>query len=277
MKDTAVMKRIIRAVWIILASLFVFSAIQYGKLAMESKKADSLYTELASEMHAGEAKVSTPLPSGNDSSLTEEELEAERLAAEAARVEALKEGAGSLAAKNSDFICWLTIPGTGIDYPVMHTPNDPEFYLHRDFGKNYSGHGTPFLDYKCTTDSDNLLLYGHHMRDGSMFAGLTKFADLSYLAEHNRVQLITADTVKNYEIFCVFKLGEASFGDFTFFEMPEFETEADFEKYLDGCGRYAVQMANFRPEYGTQLVSLTTCEYSHQNGRMVVVAAEIPE
>ena len=77
-----------------------------------------------------------------------------------------------LFAMNDDFVGWLYIPDTDINYPVMHTTDDPERYLRRNFHGEYSESGVPFLDFRCTLDSDNLIIYGHNMMNGTMFAGL---------------------------------------------------------------------------------------------------------
>ena len=80
-----------------------------------------------------------------------------------------------LFAQNGDCIGWLSIPGTQINYPVMHTPEEPQKYLRRSFYGEYSQSGVPFLDWRCSLDSDNLIIYGHNMNDGSMFADIAGY------------------------------------------------------------------------------------------------------
>ena len=76
-------------------------------------------------------------------------------------------------AENSDFVGWLSIDGTQIDYPVVQTPDAPNYYLKRNFEKKYSNYGTPYVQENCYIGlSDNIVIYGHNMRDGSMFADL---------------------------------------------------------------------------------------------------------
>ena len=73
---------------------------------------------------------------------------------------------------NNDCFGWLSISGTNINYPVMHTPNNPQEYLHKNFYGEYSQNGVPFLDSRCAEDSSNLIVYGHNMNNGTMFADL---------------------------------------------------------------------------------------------------------
>ena len=97
----------------------------------------------------------------------------------------------ALAAENPDCVGWLTIPDTGIDYPVMHTPDDPEHYLRRDFyGESASG-GTPFLDGRNTAQAEgqNLILYGHNMMDGSMFKPLMNYLEPNFRETHKDIFL----------------------------------------------------------------------------------------
>ena len=72
--------------------------------------------------------------------------------------------------QNSDCIGWIYIPGTAVNYPVMHTPSNPQKYLRRDFCGNYSQSGVPFLDSRCDLESTDLIIYGHNMRNGTMFS-----------------------------------------------------------------------------------------------------------
>ena len=86
-----------------------------------------------------------------------------------------KDGVGNLHKKYKDMIGWLEIKGTGFSYPVMqtgiegHHKDDWQYYLHRDVHGEYSFYGTPFLDVRCTTDRDNLIIYGAKFPGGNIF------------------------------------------------------------------------------------------------------------
>ena len=111
-----------------------------------------------------------------------------------------------LISMNSECFGWINISGTNINYPVMHTPSNPQKYLNRNFYGEYSYSGTPFLDARCSADSTNLIIYGHHMNNGTMFADLCNYTDYSYFSEHPTVVLETKDGVFAYSVFSVMKV-----------------------------------------------------------------------
>ena len=99
----------------------------------------------------------------------------------------------NLLSMNSECFGWISISGTNINHPVMHTPSKPQKYLNKNFYGEYSYSGTPFLDARCSADSTNLIIYGHHMNNGTMFADLCNYTDYSYFTEHPTVVLETKD------------------------------------------------------------------------------------
>ncbi|MDO5124441.1 MAG: class B sortase, partial [Eubacteriales bacterium] len=111
-----------------------------------------------------------------------------------------------LLSMNSEYFGWISISGTNINYPVMHTPSNPQKYLNKNFYGEYSYSGTPFLDSRCFADSTNLIIYGHHMNNGTMFADLCNYTDYSYFTEHPTVVLETKDGAFAYSVFSVMKV-----------------------------------------------------------------------
>lgn len=101
-----------------------------------------------------------------------------------------KDGVGNLHKKYKDMIGWLEIKGTGFSYPVMqtgiegHHKDDWQYYLHRDVHGDYSFYGTPFLDVRCKTDSDNLIIYGHNINGRRYFGYLQNFREETFFKEH---------------------------------------------------------------------------------------------
>lgn len=92
--------------------------------------------------------------------------------------------------QNNDMAGWITIEGTPINYPVMFTPEQPDFYLKHGFDKEYSAYGVPFIGENCTLlpRSDNLIIYGHHMKNGTMFAALTDYKDEDFYEKHKLIR-----------------------------------------------------------------------------------------
>ena len=120
------------------------------------------------------------------------------------RGEVWQKGVETLQAQNRDCLAWLYSADTGLDYPVMYTPQQPEYYLRRDFEEQYSLAGTPFLDVRSSpADSRNLIIHGHNMKDGSMFAPLRFYLEKEYGLEHSSFELSFADGVRLYALMAV--------------------------------------------------------------------------
>lgn len=113
---------------------------------------------------------------------------------------------GVLYGINRDIKGWLEIEGTEVSYPVVQS-SDNDYYLRRDFYQNSNDHGVPFLDYRCDVQepSDNLVIYGHNMRDGQMFGELINYKDLSYYQEHPVIQFDSVYAEGDWKVFAVFR------------------------------------------------------------------------
>ncbi len=180
--------------------------------------------------------------------------------------------------QNPDFIGWLTVPNTNINYPVMFTPNEPNFYLKRNFNKEYSDYGVPYMQENCMVgQSDNLIIYGHHMNDGSMFADLCKYESEKFYQEHKTFTFDTLAEYGEYEIVAVFKTVAYSQEGFKYYHFVDAENEADFAEFMGKCKSLSLYDTGVDAEYGDSLITLSTCEYSRTNGRMVIVAKRITE
>lgn len=178
---------------------------------------------------------------------------------------------------NSDIIGWMKIPGTVVDYPVMHTPEDPEHYLLRNFDGENSKRGCLFIQAECDpfAPSDNITIYGHHMRDGTMFGQLEKFRKKSFRDEHPYIYFDTLEGLHTYEIMAVF-LTTASVGQgFPYHSYVDMEDAAAFDAFVERCQKLSLYKTGVQAQYGDKLICLSTCEYSQDNGRLVVVAKRI--
>jgi len=193
-------------------------------------------------------------------------------------VEVLPEYA-QLYTMNNDLVGWLCLPGTKLNYPVMQSPQKPDFYLKHDFYQKYSSHGCIYAEEDCDifTPSDNVTLYGHYMKDGSMFAPLGEFRQKRYWEGHKTLQFNSLREHREYEIFAVF-ITTASQGEglryHTFIDAAD---QSAFDTFIASCKELSLYDTGITPTYGDKLITLSTCDYSMTNGRLVVVARQIAE
>lgn len=110
----------------------------------------------------------------------------------------------ALKEQNPDFYGWISVEETVLNYPVMHTPNDPEYYLRRDFNGETSQSGVPFLSAFCYEGCGNYIIYGHHMYDGTMFASLLSYADREYWEQHPLIRFDTMTESAQYRVMAAF-------------------------------------------------------------------------
>ena len=180
---------------------------------------------------------------------------------------------------NPDFAGYLTIEGTNIEYPVMYTPDEPEKYLHKDINGVECAGGLPFIDAKCSLspESDNIIIYGHNMRDGSMFGDLELFKDQAYCEEHPVIHLDSADGTAEYEIMSVFydRVYYADEDDFRFYDFIDATDKEDYNRTVDRLTDKSLYDTGIRAQYGDHLLTLVTCSYHEDNGRFVVIAREV--
>ena len=205
-------------------------------------------------------------------------MNAEELAAAEAAL--AREKYAALFAQNNDFIGWIKIDGTNVNYPVMQTPNKPDFYLKRSFDKTYSDCGVPYIDEACMTGiSNNLVIYGHHMNDGSMFSTLTKYKSKEFWESHKYITFDTLTDKQNYEVIAAFKtvVYTDNADSFKYYQFVNAETAEEFNAYIGKCKELSLYDTGLNAEYGDKLITLSTCEYSRTNGRFVVVARLVKE
>ncbi len=181
--------------------------------------------------------------------------------------------------QNADLVGWISIADTRINYPVMQSPEDPNFYLKHSFDKSYSNHGCPYVNANCdvSAPSDNLIIYGHHMKDGSMFGDLDKFISKSFWETHRTISFDTLTQRQTYEVIAVFKVatGTGSASEFRYYAFTDANTPEEFNAYIDRAKSIALYDTGITAAYGDKLITLSTCEYSNYNGRLVVVAKRI--
>ena len=183
----------------------------------------------------------------------------------------------NIAKINSDIIGWIKIDGTNIDYPIMQ---NGDYYLHKDIYKNYSSHGTPYLAFYCDVKkSDNLIIYGHHMKDNTMFSQLEKYKNYNFYLNHKYIKFFTIEngrTIENtYEVMIAFKTIAYSDEGFRYYSYTDFQNYEDYEEFVENCRNLEFYYTGVVGTHQDKYITLSTCEYSQKNGRMVVVAKKV--
>ena len=176
---------------------------------------------------------------------------------------------------NNHFVAWLEIEDTPLNYPIVHTPNSPEYYLRRDFSGKYSQYGVPFMDYRNTPDSDrNTIVYGHNMKNGTMFSAVEKYTDKNYWQQHPYINFDTMNGYGVYEVICVYRIDVAN-SEFYFNQWLDFNNEAEFNSYISQSKAMSPYDTGVSAAYGDTLLTLSTCEYTYEDGRCVLLAKKI--
>ena len=255
-----------------LLAAFGVSAFMVGNYLIEGKEQEDRYNELASIAQGNDTRppvTTTETPWTQPSVEPTEEKTITK--------PGMLSGYEALYEMNSDFVGWLSIPGTQLDYPVMQTPQEPNFYLYRDFDKNDSARGSIYAREDCNINepSDNITLYGHNMKDGSMFAALNNYVYKETWEDNSLIFFDTLTEYHTYKIFAVFTTS-ANLGEgFRYHVFVDAESEAEFDEFVKTCKDLSFYDTGITPVYGDKLICLSTCEYSHDNGRLVVAAVRI--
>lgn len=165
---------------------------------------------------------------------------------------------GELYLQNTDMVGWLSIAGTNINYPVMQTPNNPNYYLKHNFEKEYSDLGTPYVQENCDLlTSDNLVIYGHHIKGQKMFGALENYKSKDFYEEHKTIRFDTLTKRGEYEIVAVFKTVAYSSASFRYYDFVDTEDENAFNAYIAKCKELALYDTGVTAEYGDRLKPLT--------------------
>lgn len=270
------------ALIVIFSATFLISAYLLGSYFWESKQEQDRYDELAQLMQTTPPDT-TPTASGGEAT-TPSEAPTEPTSPwvqitdpeTGELVEVLPEFA-PLYELNNDIVGWLTIPGTNINYPVMQTPDSVDYYLHRNFDEEYSSQGCLYAREVCDVfaPSDNITIYGHRMKDGTMFGALEKYQSKSFWKEYPTLTFNTLTQHHTYEVFAVFVTTATLEDGFHYHLFVDAYDEDQFNEFADTCKALSLYDTGVEAEFGDKFITLSTCDYADVNGRLVLVAKRI--
>lgn len=176
--------------------------------------------------------------------------------------------------QNEDIVAWIKIDNSNINYPVMQTIKNPNYYLRKNFYKEYSYYGTPYLSEQCNINSsDNLIIYGHHINGFKMFGELEHFKNKEYYDKHKTINIYTLNDERKYEIIYVFRTFTNT--KFDYHKYINFNDESEFNTFNSKCKELAFFDTQIQCNYGDKFITLSTCDYTSENARFVVIAKQI--
>ncbi|MBO7252375.1 MAG: class B sortase [Oscillospiraceae bacterium] len=264
-------KSVFKIVVVLLLVAFAVSGFMVVNYIIESKQQSNLHNDLANMVttQPTEAQPQETTPADTtDSTVAAEPSETTEPTINPQYAEVYE--------KNNDTVGWLKIEGTKLNNPVMQTPNDPNFYLKRDFNKAASDWGTVYAwgSADLNRPSDNVTLFGHTMKDGSMFSVLHNYTQKYYWEENQLIFFDTLTECHMYKIYAVFKVS-ANVGSFAYHQFVDAANEEEFNDFVSTCKALSFYDTGITPVYGDKLLTLSTCEYTLDNGRLVVCAVRI--
>ncbi len=182
----------------------------------------------------------------------------------------------SLYLQNDDLVGWIEIENTSIAYPVMQTPDNPNYYLKKSFNHRFNERGCIYVKEDCDVfaPSDNVVIYGHHFEDGSMFSPLLNYKDRDYAKAHRYIYFDTLFERHTYEVVVVFGTVANASSTFPYHRFVDASSEAEFNEFLST----AASMSYYdgaSAVYGDKLITLSTCDFMMSDGRLVVVAKRV--
>lgn len=254
----------------IFSAIFVFSALFIVDYFVESSKQAGRYNELSDEKNQIQQIIdNAPTTPGGD-------LDPDGDYPFDAESPILPEYQDAYQ-QNDDLVGWIRIDGTVIDYPVLQHSEEKGYYLNRNFDKEYSNHGSIYLREQCDPfkPSDNVVIYGHYKQDGSMFHDLHGYYRESFWKDHQFIEFDTIYDHHTYQILAVFKTSATPDKLYPYHLFNDAKDAAEFDQFVSDVKSMSFYDTGVSAEYGDKLITLSTCEYTLSNGRLVVVAKQV--
>lgn len=246
--------KINKIIFLLLAIFFVCGILYIGNYYYNSQKNKTENENILNEISIDTSKVT--------------EQKTERML----QLEELQKG-------NQDIVAWFEIEDTNINYPVLQT-TDNDYYLTHNYKKEEQKGGSLFLDkdFDLTNGSDNYLIYGHRMTNGTMFEDLMKYEKEDFYKQHTKIKFTTNKEDSVYEILSVFysRVYYKSEKDvFRYYYFVNANNEQEYNEFVEKAKKVSIYDTGVSATYGEQLLTLSTCEYSQEDGRFVVVCKKV--
>lgn len=187
----------------------------------------------------------------------------------------------SLIELNSDVVGWISIPNTPIDYPVTQTTNN-SYYLHHNINKESNSSGCPFVDYRNVIKPGELsrctLIYGHHRRNGTMFAKLKNYNDIEFYKENPVIRFDTVYDRNEWVIFANLRTStQASSGKTYQYIRTEFKDDEDFMDFVSDLRERSLIDTPVDVNADDEILLLSTCSYERSGWRLIIAARKLRE
>ncbi len=261
-------KRKHRFLPLLLLGIVLFCLIRLGQIYFESVRQQKQQEELIQSKRVTGEAVTGQEKTGQDDGQEHDGEKAEPV---------ILKKYGKLYRENHDMAGWLMIEGTNIDYPVMQC-DDNEYYLHRDFYGEESKYGCLFVKKEADlAEGTNFIIYGHNMRDGSMFGDLDRYSEESFYREHPTISFDTLYEERVYEIVAVFRSRVYKKEDdvFKYYQFYQADTKKEFNYFYRNIKKLSMYDTGVEAEFGDVFLTLSTCAYHVEDGRFAVVAKRI--
>ena len=253
-------RKFIKIINTVLIAVFVFAAFNIGKIYYDYNKANNTYEVIQDEYIATkEVEPNSEATQGN-----EDQPPKEIAPPIAIDFDALLD-------RNKDVIGWLYCPDTVINYPVVQGENNDQ-YLRKDLDGKYLVSGTLFADYRNgeLNEDANYIIYGHNIKNGTMFSSLAKYKQQSYYNQHPIMYYLTPDGNYKLELFAglVVKRDDKIY-------LPN-QSEEEFAELIEEYRAKSTFKSDIELEYNDTIVTLSTCSYEFDNARYIVIGRLIP-
>jgi len=250
-----VLSSIICAVLALLSALSIYMIVEH---CAEEKKASDSY----SEMQEFVVPDTTKETEGTEAPETTPDETSESTASEEQTTGTVSVNFDDLIAKYPDVVGWLYCEGTPINYPIMQS-DDNDYYLRRLPDGSYNTAGSLFADYRCGEigETNNYIVYGHNMKNGTMFSSLTKYKSQSYYDEYPTINLLTPEG--NYTIELLGGFVSKPTGGV-------YNTNLSYETVMELL-QHSTFRSNIEVSEDDRYITLSTCSYEYENARYVVI------